>query len=123
MPSDNVLPNLNGYSLIKTEEQPWALSKCIFDTAASVGLDANTSHISTFACMFQVNTVPTGTVVSVQAKIAPDAEWLEIWQSTDADPHFIQTYQMPYNFQRAVRLSGTGAVKAFSAAIPTDSMG
>ena len=121
--SDNVLPNLNGYALIKTAEQSFALSRCVLDTANSIGLDANTSNATTFACMFQVDPVPTGTVVSVQAKVHPDAAWIEIWKSTDADPDYLQSYQMPYNFQRAVRISGTGIVKAFAANIPTDSMG
>jgi hypothetical protein len=73
--------------------------------------------------MFQVDPVPLGTIVSVQAKIHPKAAWIEIWQSTEADPHFLATYQMPYNFQRVVRLSGSGDVKAFASAMPTDSMG
>ena len=123
MSSDNVLPNLQGYALLKTEEQPWAPSYCMLDTAAGIGVDANTSHTSTFAVMFQVDPVPSGTVVAVQAKIHPTAAWIELWRSSDADPHFIQTYQMPYNFQRAVRVSGSGAVKAFASKMPTDSMG
>ena len=123
MSSDNILPNLSGYALINTAEQPWALTACLLDTTASIGIDADTSHASLFAVMFQVDPVPTGTIVVVQAKIHPNAQWIPIWTSSDADPHFLQTYQMPYNFQRAVRISGSGDVKAFAATMPTDTMG
>lgn len=121
--TDNIRPNLEGLPSIKFEDQNGALASCILDTATGIGVDNNTSHAAIFSPMFQVNTVPTGTVVSVQAKIHKDAEWIEIWRSSDADQHFLQTYQMPYNFQRAVRISGTGDVKAFASVMPTDFMG
>ena len=123
MPSDNVLPNLAGLALVKSSEQNFVQASCVYDSAAGIGDDVDTSYAATFAPMFQVNAVPTGTIVAVEAKIHKDADWHEIWRSTDLDPHFITTYQMPYNFIRARRVSGTGDVKAFASVMPTDNMG
>jgi hypothetical protein len=126
MPTNNVLPNLEGYSLINSDEQNFARSNCIWDT--SKGLfddteDINTSYSATFPAMFQVNTVPTETVVQVQAKIHYEAEWLTLWTSSEADPHYISQWSMPYNFMRAIRTSGTGDVKAFQTMFAPDHVG
>ena len=123
MPSDNVLPNLAGLANVNASEQNSVRAYCVYDSAAGVGIDADTSYSANFAPMFQVDPVPSGTVVAVEAKIHKDAAWVEIWRSTDPDPHFIATYQMPYNFLRVVRVSGTGDVKAFASVMPTDNMG
>jgi hypothetical protein len=120
--TNNVLPNLNGLATVAVEEQNAAQSSCIYDSANAIGIDANTSHVATFPAMFQVCTIPAATVVAVQAKIHKDADWFEIWRSTNTTG-FLQTYQMPYNFIRAIRVSGTGDVKAFAAIFPTDYIG
>jgi hypothetical protein len=120
--SDNVLPNLNGLATVSVEETNTANASCIYDSAAGIGIDADTSHAAVFPAMFQVNSIPVGTVVAVEAKVHKDAEWYEVWRSTDTTG-FLQTYQMPYNFQRAIRVSGTGDVKAFASVFPTDYIG
>jgi hypothetical protein len=124
--SDNVLPNLNGYALIEHDEENAARASCVLDTAAGIydlDEDVNTSHSATFPAMFQVDPVPVGTVVEVQAKIHRDAQWIKLWASTAPSPSFIAQWSMPYNFVRAVRVSGTGAVKAFQAMFPPDHIG
>jgi len=126
MATDNILPNLNGYALLHSDEQNCIRGSCILDTANNLhdsNGDINVSHSATFPAMFQVNTVPTGTVVKVQAKIHYAAEWLDIWTSSDADPHFIMQWSMPYNFVRAIRISGVGDVKAFQAMFAPDHIG
>ena len=120
--ADNILPNLQGLSFVSSAESNPINAVCIYDTTKSLGVDSNTSYAALFASMFQVNEVPVGTVVSVQAKIHTEANWHEIWRSTDTTG-FLQTYQMPYNYMRVVRISGTGDVKAFFAVFPTDYIG
>lgn len=121
----NVLPNLNGVALIHSDEQSISRSSCILDTTAGLydsNGTVNTSYTATFPSMFQVNTVPVGTVVVVQAKVHPSAEWNTIWTSSAQTPAYLATFQMPYNFMRAVRTSGTGDVKAFQAMYIPDNM-
>ncbi len=123
--SDNVLPNLLGLALVENDEQPVARSSCILNTVTGINEDGevNTSHTATFPAMFQVDPVPAGTVVEVQAKIHKDATWITIWTSSDPEPAYLSQWSMPYNFMRAVRTSGTGAVKAYQAMFPSDQMG
>lgn len=124
--SNNVLPNLAGESLIKSDEQNVARASCILDTSAGIydaDFDENTSYSATFPSMFQVDPVPSGTVVEVQVKIHHAAAWVTIWTSSDADPHYVAQWSMPFNYMRAVRTSGTGMVKAFQAMFPPDHIG
>ena len=124
--SDNVLPNLQGYALIQHDETNTARASCILDTVAGIHDDTgdvNTSYSATFPSMFQVDPVPVGTVVEVQAKIHVNATWIPIWTSSAGDPHYLGQWSMPYNFMRAVRTSGTGDVKVFQAMFPPDHIG
>lgn len=123
----NILPNLNGLANVSMGDFNPVPAFCAFDTANSVGTDSETSNIITYPSSLQVDTVPVGTVVSVQAKVHKDASWVTVWNSeTDAAPvdrAYIQTYQIPYNFMQVIRVSGIGDVKAYATIYSTDTQG
>lgn len=123
MSTANILPNLNGVALVTAVENSWERSSCILDTANSIGIDAKTSLVARSPRLFQVDPVPSGTVVAVEARVSNDAAWIELWRTKDASTSFIATYNVPYTQQRVVVVSGTGVVKAFASSFPADTRG
>jgi hypothetical protein len=102
-------------------------STCVFDTSNGIGKDDDTSNIIIYPGAVQVNPVPVGTTVLVQAKIHTDAAWVTIWNSeldpAPIDRAFLQAWQNPFNFVQVVRSAGTGNVKAFATIYSSDTQG
>ena len=123
----NVLPNLQGLASVNAAEVNTVPTTCVLDTVNSIGLDANTSNTATWPSAFQVDPIPVGTQVKVQVRLHKDAAWITLWDSeVDAAPvdrAYIQTWQTSYNFMRAIRVSGTGEVKAFASMYAPDNQG
>lgn len=121
-----VLPNLAGLATVDSAAINPIPSVCVLDTAASIGASASASYPALWPGAFQVDPVPGGTVVQVQWRIHKDAAWIVLWDSSvgsNGVTGFLMTWQTPPNFVRAVRTSGSGAVKAFMSVYATDSQG
>ena len=121
-----VLPNLAGLATVDSGAMNPVPSACVLDTAAGVGASAGVSYSALWPSAFQVDPVPGGTVVQVQWRIHKDAAWVVLWDSSVAAngaAGFVMTWNTPPNFVRAVRISGSGAVKAFMTVFSTDTQG
>lgn len=89
-------------------------TRVIYDTSNNVyGASIDESSIVTQPSFLQIELVPSGTTLSVQAKIALDASWVEQASITNADGASILTFTNKFDFVRVVR-TGTGNVKVFS---------
>jgi len=111
-----VLPNLAGLATLDSAAVNPVPSACVLDTAAGIGASSNNSYHALWPGAFQVDPVPGGTVVQVQWRVHKDAAWIVLWDSSvgsNGATGFLMTWQTPPNFVRAVRTSGSGAVKAF----------
>lgn len=125
--NDNIRPNLAGLPSVSMAEMNPVPSYCVLDTAAGIqGVDQNTSSVAIWPGAFQVDPVPVGTQVLVQVKVHKDGAWCFLWDSNatggSPDRSFVQTWQTPPNFIRAIRI-GTGVVKAFATIYSSDSQG
>ena len=121
-----VLPNLAGLATVDSASSNPVPSACILDTVAGIGASAGVSYPALFPGAFQVDPVPGGTVVQVQWRVHKDAAWVVLWDSSvgsNGATGFVITWQTPPNFVRAVRTSGSGAVKAFMTTYSPDYQG
>lgn len=89
----------------------------IFDTAATIPInDGNVDNSKVLASpsAIQIQNIPAGTSVNINARVSPDADWVLLKNFTSTDGkvlyHFGVTY---YNYVQVVRV-GVGAIKAFA---------
>lgn len=86
----------------------------MYDTAAAIGDDANTSLTVTLPEIIQLEALAEGTTVKMQQRCHSSASWLDIQSFTDSDGASMVFFAVPVNYARIIRTVGTGAVKAYA---------
>jgi hypothetical protein len=113
----NILPKLEGEALIVLEGGNPQPSKCILDTSVPIGIDSVTSLTAFSPESLQLDIVPSGTEVKVQAKVHMNSGWVTLYNTATAPPtderSYINTWVAPFKFMRVIITSGSGKVTAF----------